>query len=83
MFALLMPTSASLETIIVFINFSSFEFTLAMFKFVDGMSTRSKLGIYLRHLQIKIHPFNSPFNWKAFKLGIWTPLKFVWPRGLS
>ncbi len=49
-----------------FTSFSSFRFVLALFNFFDGVSTRSRLGFFFRHVQINFHPFSSPFSWKAF-----------------
>jgi hypothetical protein len=45
-----------------FACFSSFKFVLAMFRFFDGIIVRSKFGFFYKHVQVGIHPFNSPFS---------------------
>jgi hypothetical protein len=45
-----------------FACFLSFEFILAMFRFFDEVIVISKFGFFFRHVQVDIHPFNSPFS---------------------
>jgi len=60
--------------------FSSSKFILVMLRFFNGVWAKKKFGFFFKHVQVDIHPFGSPFSWWAFKHGIWTPLRFIWPR---
>jgi hypothetical protein len=64
-----------------FVGFSSSEFILAMFRFFDGIPTKNKFNFSFGHVQVDIHPFNPPFNLKAFKHNIRTFLRFMLPKG--
>jgi hypothetical protein len=40
-----------------FVNFSSFRFVLAMFRFFNRIPTKSRLGFYFKRGQVNIHPY--------------------------
>lgn len=43
-----------------FASFSSFKFVLAMFRLFDGIIAKSRRIFSIQHVQVSIHPFNSP-----------------------
>jgi hypothetical protein len=66
-----------------FTSFSSSGFILTLFRFFDGVLTKNRLGFFFRHVHIDIHPFSSPFNWRAFMHGFLTPSRYIWFKGLN
>ncbi len=66
-----------------FTSFSSSGFVLSLFRFFDGIPIRNRFGFFFKHVHVDTHPFSSPFNWRAFRHGFWTPSRYIWPKGLS
>jgi hypothetical protein len=82
----LCPLGSSFDLFIdhyFFVSFSFFKFIFVVFRLFDGVPIGNIFGFFFKHIQVDIYPFNSTFNLWAFKHGIRTPLRFIWPKGLN
>jgi hypothetical protein len=41
-----------------------------MLRLFDGVPIKNIFGFFFKHIPVDIHPFNSTFNWWAFRHGI-------------
>jgi hypothetical protein len=65
----LAPISTSLKPLL-FCRTFILSIHPSMFRFFDEILAISRFGFFLKHVQINIHQFNLPFNWRAFVHGI-------------